>query len=111
MGTEGGSYHSRAVKAVSKLRKAGAITGDYWRHDFRRTVMTGLGKLGVSEEVISKVLTHTNRGPRATAIYARSNYDKEKRVALEAWGRHLDALVTGHPSRVVPFAGRRPRAR
>lgn len=99
VGTEGGSYHSRAVKAVSKLRKAGAITGDYWRHDFRRTVMTGLGKLGVSEEVISKVLNHTNRGPRATAIYARYNYDKEKRVALEAWGRHLDALVTGHPSR------------
>ena len=109
VGTEGGSFHSRAVKTVSKLRNAGVITGDYWRHDFRRTVMTTLGKLGVSEEVISKVLNHTNRGPRATAIYARYNYDKEKRVALEAWGRHLDALLTGHPSRVVTFSGRRPR--
>ena len=48
--------------------------------------MTTLGKLEVSEEVISKVLNHTNRGPRATAIYARYDYDREKRTALEAWG-------------------------
>ena len=72
--------------------------------------MTTLGLLGFSEEVISKVCNHTTRGPRATAVYARYDYDREKREALEAWGRHLDALLTGQTSRVVRFSGRRPRS-
>ena len=108
-GPEGGSLHSRAVKVVPILRNAGVLTGDYWRHDLRRTVITTLAKLSIPRAVLSQVLNHTDRGPRATAIYDKYDYDREKREALEAWGRHLDALLTGQTSRVVPFSGRRPR--
>jgi len=39
-----------------------------------------------------------------TKIYDRYTYDKEKRHALDTWGRHLDALIHGRTSaRVVPF--------
>ena len=39
-----------------------------------------------------------------TKIYDRYSYDKEKRHALDTWGRHLDALIgVGSLGRVVPF--------
>jgi len=51
------------------------------------------------------------RDPRATAVYDTYNYDREKRNALEAWGRHLDALLTGQrQDKVVSFSGKRPRS-
>jgi integrase len=106
----GGSYHSRAVKAVPEFRKAGAITGDYTRHDLRRTVATGLEALGFPTSTIAHVLNQSEGGPRVTQIYARHHFDTEKKAALEAWGRHLDALLTGHTTRVVPFSGGRPRS-
>ena len=50
------------------------------------------------------VLNQSEGGPRATKIYARHHFDQEKTVALEAWGRHLDALIHGITSaRIVPF--------
>jgi hypothetical protein len=30
-----------------------------------------------------------------TAVYDRHSYDPEKRTALDAWGRRLEAIVTG----------------
>ena len=110
VGPEGGSYHSRAVKVVSKLRKAGLITNDasqtvdYIRHDFRRTVATGLQALAFPISTIAHVLNQSEGGPPVTQTYARHHFDREKQTALEAWGRHLDALLTGQTSaRVVPF--------
>ena len=98
------------MKVVPKLRNAGVLTGDYWRHDLRRTVITPLAKLGIPRAVLSQVLNHTDRGPRATAIYDQYDYDREKRKTLETWGRHLDALIGGAtPSRLVSFPGRRPQ--
>jgi integrase len=105
-GPEGGSLQEQAKKAVSKLRRAG-LTGDYIRHDLRRTVATGLQSLNVPPSTITHVLNQSEGGSRVTPIYARHDFSEEKKTALEAWGRHLDALLTGQPSRVVPFAGGR----
>ena len=48
-----------------------------------------------------------------TAVYDRHSYDPEKRSALEAWGRRLEAIVSGTTSkaRVVALsaAGRSRR--
>jgi integrase len=105
-GPQGGSLKVKAAKAISLLRKAGLLTDDptmvrYWRHDVRRTVSTGMESIGVAFSTISKVMNHVDAGPRATRIYARHDYDPEKRQALETWGRHLDALLHGTTSRVV----------
>ena len=72
------------------------------------TVATDLQGLGFPTSTIAHPLNQSEGSSRVTPIYARHDFDKEKKTALEAWERHLDALLTGQPSRVVPFAGKRP---
>jgi integrase len=62
-------------------------------HDLRRTVATGLGKLGTPRFVIGRILNHADR--TVTGIYDRYEYLEEKRKALEEWGRYLEGLVRG----------------
>ena len=60
-------------------------------HDLRRTVASQLtGEEICSRLVVSKILNHVEKG--VTAVYDRSSYDREKRAALEAWGRRIAAL-------------------
>ena len=81
-----------------------------WRlHDLRRTVATGMQKLGVGLQVIEAALGHT-AGSRAgiVGVYQVHAFDSEKRAALEAWGAHVMALVEGRaPGVVLPIRGRR----
>jgi integrase len=78
---------------VAKVRKeAGPI--EPWRvHDLRRTLATGLQRLGVRFEVTEAVLNHVS-GARAgvAGIYQRHDWKEEKRSALEAWARHVAAI-------------------
>jgi integrase len=66
-----------------------------WRiHDLRRTVATGLQRLGVNLQTIEAVLGHTS-GSRSgvVGVYQRHSFDAEKRAALDAWGAHVTSLV------------------
>jgi hypothetical protein len=54
---------------------------------------------GIPRLVISKILNHVERG--VTAVYDRHSYDAEKRQALDAWGRKLEAIITGQAANVV----------
>jgi len=65
-------------------------------HDIRRSVATNLQKLGVKLEVTEAILNHIS-GSRAgvTGIYQRHEYAAEKRAALDAWARRLEAIVSG----------------
>jgi integrase len=66
-----------------------------WRlHDLRRTMATGLQKLGVRLEVTEAVLNHLS-GSRAgiVGIYQRHEWAKEKSAALNAWDEHVAAAV------------------
>jgi integrase len=79
--------------AKRQLDKHAAIPA--WRlHDLRRTVATGLQRLGVGLQVVESILGHLS-GSRAgiVGIYQRHTYDAEKRAALEAWGNHVMAKV------------------
>jgi len=74
-------------------------------HDLRRTVATNLQKLGVRLEITEAVLNHVS-GSRAgiVGVYQRHEYSAEKRAALDAWARRLDAIVTGGAAaNVVPI--------
>ena len=65
-----------------------------WRlHDLRRTVATGLQKLGIPLQVTEAVLGHTS-GSRAgvVGIYQRHDFLDEKFNALEHWSEHLRSL-------------------
>jgi hypothetical protein len=58
----------------------------------------------IPREHIGHVLNHVE-GPRATRVYDRYAYDREKRVALETWARSLAQIVkhTDPVYSVVPF--------
>jgi integrase len=94
-------------RAKSKLDELAGI--EEWRvHDLRRTVATGLQKLGVNLQVTESVLGHTS-GSRSgiVGVYQRHKYADEKRAALEAWGAHVTALIEGRkPGKVTPLHGR-----
>lgn len=78
-------------------------------HDLRRTVASGMAGLGIAPHVIEAVLNHKNGTIRGVAaIYNRYSYSSEKRAALDAWARKLDAFVSGAPAaNVVELAARR----
>ena len=81
--------------AKAKLNVAAGISD--WRiHDLRRTLATGLQRLGVRLEVTESVLGHI-AGSRAgiIGIYQRHEWAGEKRAALEAWTSHLTAIIDG----------------
>lgn len=60
-------------------------------HDLRRTVATGLAKLGCPRVVQDRILNHVDSS--VAAIYDRHTYDAEARTWLQKWADHLDALV------------------
>ena len=79
-------------KAKAQLDEASGVDG--WRiHDLRRTVATGLQRLGFRLEVIESVLGHIG-GSRAgiVGVYQRHAFEPEKREALDAWGRYVALL-------------------
>lgn len=65
-------------------------TAGWHRHDLRRTVATTIGDLGFPPHVISVVLGHANVAEGATAIYARSRYEREHREALQALADEIE---------------------
>ncbi len=67
-------------------------------HDLRRTVATGLAKLGCSRVVQDRILNHVDTS--VSAIYDQHRYDAEARTWLQKWADHLEAL-TAH--NVVPL--------
>lgn len=67
-----------------------------WRlHDLRRSLATGLQRLGVRFEVTEAVLNHLS-GSRAgvAGVYQRHGWADEKRSALDAWARHIEQLLS-----------------
>jgi integrase len=70
-------------------------------HDLRRTCRTGLSSLGVLPVVSELVIGHRQQG--IAAVYDLHRYDKEKRQALDAWARHLEALLSPPGGNVVPL--------
>jgi integrase len=79
---------------VLKMRQeAGAL--EPWRvHDLRRTLATGLQRLGVRFEVTEAVLNHVSGARSGVAgIYQRHDWREEKRTALEAWARHVAVII------------------
>jgi integrase len=103
---ERGTPFSGWSKAKSALDTASGVSG-WWLHDLRRTLATGLQRLGVRLEVTEAVLNHLS-GSRAgvVGIYQRHDWAEEKRSALHAWSAHLLAVEDGRltAGKVLPFS-------
>jgi integrase len=68
----------------------------HWRlHDLRRTMVSGMARLGVSPHVADKILNHvagTISG--VAAVYQRHEFIDERRHALERWGAYVESLLS-----------------
>ena len=68
--------------------------GAWWLHDLRRTMASGMARLGVSLPVIEKILNHSSGSFRGVVgVYQRHSFADEKRAALDLWGAHVARLV------------------
>jgi integrase len=68
-------------------------------HDLRRTAASGMAGLGIPPHVVEAVLNHKSGTIKGVAaVYNRYSYADEKKAALEAWARKLDAIVSGKPA-------------
>jgi integrase len=65
-------------------------------HDIRRSVVTGMAKLGIAPHVIEALVNHVS-GFRAgvAGIYNKNQYAPEKAEALAKWDAHINSLVRG----------------
>jgi integrase len=103
---ERGTPFSGWSKAKSALDTASGVSG-WWLHDLRRTLATGLQRLGVRLEVTEAVMNHLS-GSRAgvVGIYQRHDWAQEKRAALDAWSAHRLTAAEGRPTgvKVLPFS-------
>ena len=65
-----------------------------------------MARLNFPPHVVDKVLNHVSGTIRGVAaIYNRFEYLEERRVALEAWGRYVQDLVSLAPTNVVALRG------
>jgi integrase len=89
-----GGFLSSWDRETKRLHRLSGTSG-WHRHDLRRAVATLLGDLGFPPHVVSVVLGHAHIAEGATAVYARSRYQREHREALQALGNEIDRLTTG----------------
>jgi integrase len=85
-----------AVDGVRPYRGRQVRAGgtDWVVHDLRRSVATGLQRLGVRLEVTEAVLNHVS-GSRGgiVGVYQKHKYTDEKRQALQQWADYVERLV------------------
>ena len=115
------SGYSRAKRRLDAKIEEMAAEGEseavvrQWRvHDLRRTLATGLQRLGVRFEVTESVLNRVSGSRSGVAgVYQRHDWAAEKRDALARWAAHLDEITrdmnsNNATSNVVAIS--RPRA-
>lgn len=93
------------AKALAKIDNGELPIMQPWVfHDLRRSFSTGAQALGFPIEHTEACLNHVSgsRGGLA-AIYQLHEYKPEKIAVMAAWGRHVEALISGNSAKVVPI--------
>lgn len=76
-----------------------------WRiHDLRRTMASGMARLGVAVAVAEKVMNHVS-GTFAgiVGVYQRHDFLAEKTQAINLWAAHVEGLTATRESNVISF--------
>jgi integrase len=70
-------------------------------HDLRRSMRSGLGRLGVAPHVAELVIGHAKGG--IIAVYDKHTYGPEIKTALARWADHVASVLEERPSNVVSW--------
>lgn len=82
--------------------KDGAEVAPWKLHDLRRTIATGMQRLGISHETIEHLLNHREKSRTGIAkVYQTHDYKPEKLAALQRWEAEIERLVSGGGESVV----------
>ena len=91
--TSRGNRFQTFGKAKRDLDKLCGIRG--WRlHDLRRTIVSGMARLGIPPHVADKILNHqagTISG--IAAVYQRHDFLAERKDALDRWSSHVNQII------------------
>jgi integrase len=102
---EGKHIHVNALAHAIRRNKEHFDIDHFTPHDLRRTAATQMRQLGVDRFTVSRILNHVDR--EITATYDRYSHDKEKRQALEKWGRKLERVTAcGEAVKIIQLSAR-----
>jgi integrase len=88
------SIKRRLDARITEMREAQGLPPvvAWTLHDIRRGSSTSLGKLGIDNFIVGKLLNHGDSS--VTGIYNRYSHIKEKTAALNLWSKHLKSLIS-----------------
>ncbi|MGR3512748.1 MAG: tyrosine-type recombinase/integrase [Paracoccaceae bacterium] len=97
---------AKHMEDVAKEERGEDVEIAHWGfHDLRRTLATGMQRLGIPVRVTEAVLNHVSgTGGGIVAVYQRYDFADEKRTALDAWARFVASIVEGEAGNVVRIA-------
>jgi len=76
-------------------------------HDLRRTIASGMARLGIQLPVIERCLNHISGSfGGIVGVYQRHTFADEKRTAFEAWSNHVTGLTSAPQTNVVALPKR-----
>ncbi len=108
-GIRGGAFSAWSYSTMALNNRivgaAGKPLPRWTLHDARRTVRTGLGRLGVPPHVAELVLNHVRGGVQA--IYDRHRYAAEIKDALARWAEHIASVIEIDRSNVIGMPAHR----
>jgi integrase len=71
-------------------------------HDIRRSVASGMAKIGIAVPVIEKILAHrSGTFAGVVGVYQKHSFLPEMASAVQKWSDHIEMLVTGKSAKVV----------
>jgi integrase len=85
----------------ARMAAAGNSLPHWSLHDLRRTMRSGLGRLGVPPHIAELAINHTKVG--IIAVYDKHRYEPEITTALAQWCEHVMAVVENRKPKVVPL--------
>jgi integrase len=104
-GAKGTGFSGWSVATTALRRRIAKPMAPFRLHDLRRSMRTGLGRIGVPPHIAELLINHVKGGVQA--VYDRYSYEGEKRAALARWADHVLAVVEGRGAKVVSLDGRR----
>jgi integrase len=88
----------RLGRAIANLAEADGSPplAQFGFHDLRRSAASGMAKLGVDLHVIERCLNHASGTfGGVLGIYQKHKFEDAMQRAMDAWGAHVERLVTG----------------
>jgi integrase len=93
-GHRGGAFSSWSYAMVSlsnSIAMQGTLLPHWTLHDLRRSMRSGLGRLGVPPHIAERVINHAPGG--VEAVYDKYKYQDEIKAALALWADHVASIV------------------